>query len=218
MSGAAAAMDRMYRRQRHVYDLTRKYYLLGRDRLIIGLRARPGDRVLEIGCGTGRNLILAAKTFPHARFHGIDVSSEMLVTAREAIARAGVAARVEVALADATSFDPQALFGIASFERIFISYTLSMIPDWTAVLDQAMTRLSPGGTLHVVDFGGQEGWPGWFRVALRRWLRLFHVHPRRRLEARLADLCALTGATLRFERPMRGYAQHAVVTLAAAAA
>jgi S-adenosylmethionine-diacylgycerolhomoserine-N-methlytransferase len=216
MSGeAAAAMDRMYRGQRHIYDLTRKYYLLGRDRVITDLGAMPSDRVLEIGCGTGRNLILAAQKFPSTQFFGIDVSNEMLTTAREAIARAGLADRVRVAAADATSFDPQALFGVASFDRIFISYTLSMIPDWTAVLDQAVAKLVRGGTLQIVDFGGQEGWPHWFRVGLRRWLKLFHVRPRDRLEARLSDLCALTGATLQMERPVRGYAQHATMTLAA---
>ena len=46
-------MDKVYRRQRHFYDLTRKYYLLGRDRLVRQLNAKPGERVIEIGCGTG---------------------------------------------------------------------------------------------------------------------------------------------------------------------
>ena len=50
-------MDRIYRRQRHVYDVTRKYYLLGRDALIDRLEPPVDGRVLEIGCGTARNLI-----------------------------------------------------------------------------------------------------------------------------------------------------------------
>ena len=53
---ATNRMNRMYRRQRHIYDGTRRYYLLGRDRLISGLKPAPGASVLEIGCGTGRNL------------------------------------------------------------------------------------------------------------------------------------------------------------------
>ena len=44
---ASGAMDRMYRRQRHIYDLTRKFYLLGRDELIAGLKPPPGGAVLE---------------------------------------------------------------------------------------------------------------------------------------------------------------------------
>ena len=56
-AAGAALMDRLYRRQRHFYDVTRKHYLLGRDRLIDGLAPPSGGRVLEIGCGTARNLV-----------------------------------------------------------------------------------------------------------------------------------------------------------------
>lgn len=204
-------MNRIYRRQRHIYDLTRKYYLLGRDRLIDDLRARPADAVLEIGCGTGRNLIRAAKTHPYAHFHGIDISSEMLSSAREAIARNGLAANVRLALADATAFDPAALFGRPRFERIFISYSLSMIPDWRTVLHGAATRLTPRGELHIVDFGDQRGLPKVFRSGLCLWLARFDVMPCDELELELTKLAHETGAALEFRRPYRGYAQYAVM-------
>ena len=67
MSDAAALMDRMYRRQRHIYDLSRKFYLLGRDEGIARLRPASGDKMLEIGCGTGRNLVKLAQAYPEAR-------------------------------------------------------------------------------------------------------------------------------------------------------
>ena len=51
---ATRRMNRMYRRQRHIYDGTRRYYLLGRDQMISRLRPEAGASVLEIGCGTGR--------------------------------------------------------------------------------------------------------------------------------------------------------------------
>jgi S-adenosylmethionine-diacylgycerolhomoserine-N-methlytransferase len=89
MSDAAALMDRMYRRQRHIYDLSRKFYLLGRDEAITRLRPAPGDRVLEIGCGTGRNLVKLAQAYPEARLFGVDVSQEMLATAAASTTRAG---------------------------------------------------------------------------------------------------------------------------------
>ncbi|MEI9924051.1 MAG: class I SAM-dependent methyltransferase [Bradyrhizobium sp.] len=73
---ATQRMNRMYRRQRHIYDGTRRYYLLGRDQLISGLQPGAGASVLEIGCGTGRNLVLAGRLYPDARFFGIDVSTE----------------------------------------------------------------------------------------------------------------------------------------------
>ena len=208
---ATELMNRTYRRQRHVYDFTRKYYLLGRDRLIAQLDPGDGANVLEIGCGTGRNLIAAGRRVPRARFFGVDVSTEMLTQAILAIARAGLASRIRVAHADATRFDPGGLFGAKQFERIFISYSLSMIPGWRGALDQAMTLLAPNGELRIVDFGGQEGLPVWFRRPLRRWLTLFEVAPCDELEAVLRARAAAMGADLTFERPYRGYAQYAVV-------
>jgi S-adenosylmethionine-diacylgycerolhomoserine-N-methlytransferase len=212
-AAATALMNRIYRRQRHIYDVTRRYYLLGRDLLIARLAPAAGDRVLEIGCGTGRNLILAARCYPDARWFGIDVSTEMLTSAIEAIARARLSSRVRVAHADATAFDSNRLFRTAQFERIFISYSLSMIPAWPAVLDRAIGHLTPGGELHVVDFGGQQGLPRWFRSLLRRWLALFHVVPRDMLEEDLAAKAHRLGATLTVQRPYRDYAQYARLTL-----
>src|SRR5579863_1414612 len=116
MTDAAALMDRMYRGQRHIYDATRKYYLLGRDALIKGVEAEAGDGVLEIACGTGRNLISLARAYPGAAFHGFDVSAEMLKSAKRATERAGLGARIDLARADATTFDPLALFGRATFD------------------------------------------------------------------------------------------------------
>jgi S-adenosylmethionine-diacylgycerolhomoserine-N-methlytransferase len=207
---AAALMDRLYRRQRHFYDLTRKHYLLARDRLIEGLSPPPGGRVLEIGCGTARNLVTAARAWPEAQFFGIDISAEMLDTARRVVGRAGLASRIELARGDATSFDPAWLFGVPSFSRVFFSYSLSMIPEWRAALARSLVWLPAGGELHIVDFGSQERLPSWFRAGLRQWLARFHVSPRDELEAELAALAGHMGTLHCLERPHRGYAQYAV--------
>jgi S-adenosylmethionine-diacylgycerolhomoserine-N-methlytransferase len=205
-------MNRIYRHQRFIYNTTRKYYLLGRDRLIADLGADDGTRVLEIGCGTGRNLILTARKYPGALCYGIDLSTEMLATATSAVARAGLASRIRVAEGDATNFDPAALFGTNQFDRIFISYSLSMIPPWQGVIDKAMAHLAPGGELLIVDFGGQERLPAVLRRLLWRWLQLFHVAPRPDLESVLKARAAAAGASMTFARPYRGYAQYAVVS------
>ena len=210
-AGAMELMNRTYRHQRYVYDFTRKYYLLGRDRLIAELNARDGAQVLEIGCGTGRNLIAVARRYTGARCFGVDVSTEMLTSAIGAVSRAGLAARISVAHGDATRLDPGALFGMKQFDRIFISYSLSMIPEWRRVLDAAIALLAPNGELRIVDFGGQEGLPASFRRVLRRWLTLFHVTPCDDLEAVLKARAAANGLTLTFARPYRGYAQYAVL-------
>ena len=207
---ASALMDRIYRRQRHIYDLTRKYYLPGRDYLIERLAPPRDGRVLDVGCGTGRNLVLAARAWPQAHFFGIDLSLEMLATARQAMDRAGLGGRVALAYADATRFDPALLFGVPSFSRITFSYSLSMIPDWPAALAQALRWLPEGGEVHIVDFGGQERLPAWFRIGLRRWLAHFHVNPRDGLEGELVRLDGDAGKFCRLERPYAGYAQYAV--------
>ena len=205
----AGLMDRIYHRQRHVYDLSRKYYLLGRDRLIDDLAPPPGGRVLEIGCGTARNLIAVAQRHPATPLFGIDLSLAMLDTARRRVERERLGARVRLAHADATRFDPALLFGVPGFSRIFFSYTLSMIPEWEKALAQSVVWLQPGGELHLVDFGGQERLPRWFRGSLRRWLSLFHVIPRDALEAAVARLPGDIEVRC-FERPHLGYAQYAV--------
>jgi S-adenosylmethionine-diacylgycerolhomoserine-N-methlytransferase len=204
-------MNRTYRHQRHIYDFTRKYFLLGRDRMIDEIDARAGACVLELGCGTGRNLIVAARKYPGTRCFGIDVSTEMLNSATRAISRAGLAARVSVAYADAARFDAQSLFGIAQFDRIFISYSLSMIPQWRDALEMATSLLATNGELRIVDFGSQERLPNSFRHLLRRWLAIFHVAPCDDLKASLETLAATTDASLAFERPYRGYAQYATL-------
>jgi S-adenosylmethionine-diacylgycerolhomoserine-N-methlytransferase len=206
-------MNRTYRHQRHIYDLTRKYFLLGRDRLLDDLAPRDGDAILEVGCGTGRNLAVAAARYPAAHLFGIDVSTEMLTSAFATIARAGLAPQVRLAHADATCFDPQPLFGIARFDRIFVSYSLSMIPQWEAVIDHALSVLGPGGELHIVDFGGQRRLPDVFRTLLRRWLAVFHVTPRDDLEGALRTRAQARNALLIFARPYRDYAQYAVLRL-----
>lgn len=208
----AALMDGVYRRQRHIYDATRKYYLLGRDRMIAGLRVPDGGAVLELGCGTGRNLVLALRRYPKARFFGLDISTAMLETAARAIAQEGAGPRAKLAQGDATAFDAQALFGEAGFDRVFISYSLSMIPGWERTVAAALAVLKPGGSLHIVDFGRQERLPSWFKRLLRAWLARFHVTPRDVMAEVLESESRKSGASLSFRSLYRGYAVHAVVT------
>lgn len=209
--GHARLMDRVYRCQRHFYDLTRRYYLLGRDRLIEGIEPAHGMTVLEIGCGTGRNLVRAARHFPDADFYGMDISREMLATAERAARRARTP--VTLGYGDAARFNPYAVFGISRFDHICMSYTLSMIPDWQGTLAQAICNLAPGGSIHIVDFGEQEHLPRWFRAGLRGWLRRFHVTPRADLARVLNALAQRLGAELEFHPLYRGYAWYAVLRL-----
>ena len=204
--GHGGLMDSVYRRQRHIYDLSRKFYLLGRDGLIAGLTPPAGGAVLEIGCGTGRNLIAVGKAWPEARLYGVDISEAMLKTARKAVMKAGLADRVVLAQGDACAFDAGALFGRERFERVFISYARSMIPDWESALRQAAGCVAPGGRLEFVDFGQQDGLPGFWRRALFGWLARFHVSPRAGLGRAIGRVAADLGGFPHSRSLYRGYA------------
>lgn len=207
----AHAMDVMYRYTRHIYDLTRKPYLLGRDEMIAGLKLEAGGTVLEMGCGTARNLIAVARRYPKAELYGFDISEEMLKTARAAVEKAGLSDRIRLAQGDATGFDAEAAFGRARFDRVYVSYALSMIPPWQRAITEGLRLTEPTGRFHVVDFGFCEGLGRPFRAMLHGWLAMFHVNPRAELEAELQSQAQTYGRALRFERPYRGYAQLAVV-------
>jgi len=204
--GHGGLMDSVYRRQRHIYDLSRKYYLLGRDGLIADLAPPRGGAVLEIGCGTGRNLIAVGKAWPEARLYGVDISAAMLETACKAVVKAGMADRVVLAQGDACAFDAAALFGQADFERVFISYALSMIPDWKNALWQAARCVADGGRLEIVDFGQQDDLPALWKRALFGWLARFHVSPRAELKQAINGLAADLGGFPHSRTLYRGYA------------
>lgn len=146
-------MDRVYRHQRHVYDLTRKYYLFGRDKLIRNLTLAPGARLVEVGCGTARNLVRIARLYPKAQLFGLDASQEMLKSASKTISRVGLEERIQLAHGYAEELSP-AMFGEQqAFDACLFSYSLSMIPEWKQALVAASQALSPGGKIHIVDFG-----------------------------------------------------------------
>ena len=165
----------MYRHQRYFYDLTRKYYLLGRDRLIKEMKISGGEKVLEIGCGTARNLIILAKKHADAHFFGLDASAEMLKTAQRKIDTQFLEnIKLKTALADEFSFAET--FDLPEkFDICFFSYAVSIIPPWKQAIENALENLKAGKSLYIVDFYDQKSLPVWFRKVLQKWLARFHV-------------------------------------------
>ena len=205
-------MDQMYRWTRHVYDLTRRYYLLGRDDLLGRIADREAGRVLEIGCGTARNLRVLAKEAPQHQLYGIDASLAMLATARDTLDRAGCTGRVTLAQGLAERLDPPAQLGVdGPFDAIFFSYVLSMISEWRVALVQALSHLSSGGALYIVDFWDQADLPRWVAPALQSWLSLFDVTPRPDLLRALQALDERQWLSCTIEPIGRRYAYVAVV-------
>jgi S-adenosylmethionine-diacylgycerolhomoserine-N-methlytransferase len=205
----AERMDRHYRFQRHIYDATRTHYLIGRRHLIAELKPAAGETILEIGCGTAWNLIRCAERYPAARIFGVDVSNAMLDTARASIRRRGFEQRITLAQADATRLSAAEKFGIPTFDRVFFSYALSMIPGWRDALTIAAGHVAPGGQIHIVDFGQCEDLPLAFKKALFAFLDHYTVTPRADLEQEVRKVAANHGLEPSFYRLHRGYTNYA---------
>jgi S-adenosylmethionine-diacylgycerolhomoserine-N-methlytransferase len=189
MINQSEAMDRMYRFTRHIYDFTRKYYLLGRDRLLDEMEIQPGDCVLEIGCGTARNLIKLARRHPRGLFYGLDASRQMLDTANKKIVSVGFKGRIQLKPILAEELDAQRQLGTEEpLDIIFFSYSLSMIPTWRQAIDAALRNLKSGGQLWIVDFWDQKDFPCMVRRLLQGWLSLFGVYHRPELLGYLKEL------------------------------
>jgi S-adenosylmethionine-diacylgycerolhomoserine-N-methlytransferase len=212
----APLMDAIYRNQRHIYDLTRRYFLLGRSNLISNLNPPDRGTILEFGCGTAFNLIQSATRYPASRCYGFDISSQMLKTARAKVSVTSVAPRIHLNTGDATAFEGLETFGVAKFDRVFTSYTLSMIPDWPRAIEHMIACIAHDGEVHIVDFGDCIGLPSGAKRALYAWLDMFHVTPRLDLKDVLADVAKRHHLQLDNQSLFRGYAQYAVLKRSAA--
>ncbi len=129
------------------------------------LGLRLGDRVLEIGCGTGRNLpYLHEAVGPEGRIYGVDLSAGMLAKARTLCARRGWD-NVETVQADAAEYDvPEPLDGV-----IFgLSY--NTIPHHRAVLRHVLAQLRPGGRVVIMDARLPPGRWGRLLLPFSLWL------------------------------------------------
>ena len=112
---------------------------------------------------------------------------------------------------DAASFDPRPVFGKSRFDRIYFSYTLSMIPDWRRAVANALDLLAPEGQLHIVDFGQCERLPRTARAALFTWLSWFGVTPCADLNDELQAQVAARDCSFAFTPLHRGYAWHTII-------
>lgn len=163
-------LNRYYGWSRHIYDLTRKYYLIGREYALRDLLNEDWNVLVEIGPGTGRNLRKLHEQRPDARLGGIEASDQMLEHAR---ARCPWATLLHGFAEDA---DYTELLG-ARPDRVLFSYCLSMVQDPVAALENARRSLAPGGEVLIVDFGDLNGLRQPARGALQKWLNAFHVEP-----------------------------------------
>ncbi len=167
----------LYRRRAPRYDLTSHlYWLIGypvdryRREGVDALRLRPGDTVVELGCGTGHNLpLLREAVGPEGRVVGVDLTDAMLAQARHRMERAGWR-NVELVHSDAATFVwPARVDGVLS------TYALTIVPELDDVVRRAAAALGPGKWMVVVDLKAPEGWPRWVLRAAVTLVRPFGV-------------------------------------------
>ncbi|MFH0982313.1 MAG: methyltransferase domain-containing protein [Planctomycetota bacterium] len=169
-------LQRFYRWNAPIYDLTRWTILRGRQAAIEALRLRPGERVLEIGCGTGLNLArLRQQVGARGLVVGLDHSYAMLARARRR-------RLPHVCLVQA---DAARLAFRGRFHAVLMAYSLRMIPDWNGALERACAHLEPDGTLVVLDFAPRTEPLAFWRALLDRHLAWNHVDTGRDLKGAL---------------------------------
>lgn len=160
----SAKVKNYYRFHSRIYDATRWSFLFGRETIIDLIPDLPTQpRILEVGCGTGKNIEMLEYCFPDAQILGVDLSDEMLNVAQNK-------------LTDSTHIQlKQKKYGTEPlgeepFDLILLSYSLTMIGDQLeAVLQHLSQDLNRKGYVAVVDFHTSPF--GWFR----NWMGINHV-------------------------------------------
>ncbi len=203
-------MDSIYRYERWLYDPLRRFFLLGRDRLLERLARlvprEPPGRVLEVGCGTARNLIALHRRRPDLELYGLDASAKMLQAARAKLRRRRLEAAIRLRQGLAEELDLSDYGPEEPLDVVFFSYSLSMIHDGRGALDAALDALAPTGTLHAVDFWDQAELPRWCGVLVRAILACYHVRFRRSTLDHLRRLEAAGAGVLQLEPIWRRHA------------
>lgn len=171
-------MEEYYRFHAKIYDATRWSFLFGRRQIIKKVAALTTPRhILEVGCGTGKNLVTLGHLFPQATIIGLDISESMLGVARKNIE--GMRSRISLLC---SAYD-HTLNLAQPFDAILFSYSLTMMnPGWEEALEQASRDLTDEGVIAVADFHDSR------LPAFKRWMAVNHVRMDSHLHSKLGAL------------------------------
>jgi S-adenosylmethionine-diacylgycerolhomoserine-N-methlytransferase len=151
----AARLESFYAGQAKNYDNFRRRLLKGRESLWQAIEEPDGATWVDMGGGTGANLEFFGDRLAKAgKVYVVDLSPSLLDVARERI-EMNAWENVEAVEADATSYQPAE----GQVDVVTFSYSLTMIPDWFACIENAYSMLRPGGLIGVVDFYVSRKYP-----------------------------------------------------------
>lgn len=163
-------MEGYYRLQADIYDITRPFFLFDRTKVFNELNLKSGQTILEVGCGTGCNLShLVRKAGTSGKIYGLDCSDSMLRKAKEKIDKYGWK-NVTLIKEYAEKYNLS-----EKADMIIFSYSLTMIPDWKAAIDNAIDNLKEDGKIVILDFYVWNKMKGFFDF-WKSWLKVNHVN------------------------------------------
>ena len=162
-------MSNYYSRQARIYDATRWAFLYDRDTLLADLQLKEGETVVEVGCGTGRNLGgIVQRVGPRGKVLAVDCAEPMIARCAARVKRNGWK---NVRLV-AGEYGATPVTG-GQADVVIMSYSLSMIPEWTRALECAFRDLRPGGRIGVLDFCLTSRTSA--AMGFARWMAMNHV-------------------------------------------
>jgi S-adenosylmethionine-diacylgycerolhomoserine-N-methlytransferase len=172
-------LESFYKGQADEYDDFRKKLLHGRQEMFTSLPLNDGAIWVDLGAGTGSNAeYLSDSLSKFKKVYQVDLCSPLLEVGNKRIKARGWT-NVETVHADATAYVPPE----KQVDVVTCSYSLTMIPDWFATMDQAYKLLKPGGVFGIVDFYVSRKWASepyrrhsWFtRTFWQTWFAMDNV-------------------------------------------
>lgn len=178
MAFSKSELKRIYDKRADNYDVSANlYYLLGfrevhyRKKAVEALDPRPGDTVVEIGCGTGLNFrYLRERIGERGRIVGIDLSESMLREAGNRLSKQGWEDDVTLIQTDAARYRfPEEM------SRAISTFAITLIPEYETIIQRVSESLGAGGRLVILDLKKPERWPDWLLRAAVTLTRPFGV-------------------------------------------
>jgi ubiquinone/menaquinone biosynthesis C-methylase UbiE len=112
------------------------------------LQPRDGERILDIGCGTGRLAVQIAQQIPNGQVVGIDISQSMIGKAEQVVVQSGLA-NIEL-----TCMDAMAIKFDGEFDAVLANSVFEFVPGPTQLAKKVYSALKPGGRICLTVLAG----------------------------------------------------------------